>query len=143
MIRNLKVEDVRIIKTSFWLYTSQSTKLLGTIILIPLITSVHGLDALGVWMSVTAGVSFIHLSDLGMHLPWLNILTERYSKNDVSEFNRQIISGVLLFALLGCAGAFAVIILALIIEVAADVDGSNRLLFFMIFSHFFMFMTMI
>ena len=143
MIRNLKVEDVRIIKTSFWLYTSQSTKLLGTIILIPLITSVHGLDALGVWMSVTAGVSFIHLSDLGMHLPWLNILTERYSKNDVSEFNRQIISGVLLFALLGCAGAFAVIILALIIEVAADVDGSNRLVFFMIFSHFFMFMTKI
>jgi len=96
---HLKSNEQRIIKSGLWLYSSQTIKLLSILIIYPLIIFTHDEYSLGVWIGTIALVSFIHLSDLGFHLPWINLLSERRINNS-KNFIEVLYSGLALFFLI-------------------------------------------
>lgn len=130
----------RIFRSGMWLYLSQAVKLGGVLLIIPLIVIQHGQEALGVWFSVIAAVSFIHLSDVGMHLPWLNRLTRNYINLSTLDLSKDIVSGVGLFLLLGVAGF---LVIATFGHIAILTSYEVELFIYLLAVNLFIFLTKI
>lgn len=120
----------RILKSSLWLYTSNAVKLVSSLLLIPLIIFYHGQEQLGIWYTVIATSAFVHLSDLGMHLPWLNKLTKLKVDGAHENFSRSIKSGLIVFLLQGLIGVFLCILVYFILISSIDFDDTKNILFF-------------
>jgi O-antigen/teichoic acid export membrane protein len=120
----------RILKSSLWLYTSHGVKLVSSLLLIPLIIFYHGQEQLGLWYTIVAMTSFIHLSDLGMHLPWLNKLTKLYIDSAYKDLSRSIKSGLAIFLLQGLIGVLLSIFIYSLVSPPIDFEEKKTILFF-------------
>ncbi|MBN1946999.1 MAG: lipopolysaccharide biosynthesis protein [Bradymonadales bacterium] len=79
---------------------------------VPLFLTVFGKEGYGEWLTLIGLAGYASISDLGVHVYWLNLLTGAYVRGEIDNYRRIFRAGLFLFLAVGLttlavSGAFS------------------------------------